>query len=44
VVCSGGKAWATQNFGRASASTPNLSSTMPSQDPITAVALDGLVC
>jgi uncharacterized protein YkwD len=44
VVCSGGKAWATQNFGRASASTPNLSSTVPSQDPITAVELDGLVC
>lgn len=44
VVCSGGKAWATQNFGRASSSTPNLSSTTPPQDPITAVRLDGLVC
>ncbi|HEV8650024.1 MAG TPA: CAP domain-containing protein [Actinomycetes bacterium] len=44
VVCSGGKAWATQNFGRASSSTPSLSSTTPPQDPITAVKLDGLVC
>lgn len=44
VVCSGGKAWATQNFGRASPSTPNLSSATPPQDPITAVKLDGLVC
>jgi len=44
VVCSGGQAWATQNFGRASSSTPSLSSTTPPQDPITAVKLDGLVC
>jgi uncharacterized protein YkwD len=44
VVCSGGKVYATQNFGRALSSTPNLSSTTPPQDPITAVKLDGLVC
>jgi len=45
VVCSaGGQAWATQDFGKASSSTPAMSSAIPSQDPIVAVKLDGLAC
>jgi uncharacterized protein YkwD len=45
VVCSGGRAWATQNFGHtAGSSTPDLSSAVPPQDPIVAVQLDGLRC
>jgi uncharacterized protein YkwD len=44
VVCSGGRAWATQNFGRLSASTPALSDSVPATEPIVATAKDGLTC
>jgi hypothetical protein len=45
VVCAGGRAWATQNFGHvAGSSTPDLSSAVPPRDPIVAVQLDGLRC
>jgi len=45
VVCSGGRAWATQNFGRLDSSdAPPMSSDTPPEDPIVATALDGLHC
>jgi uncharacterized protein YkwD len=45
VVCSGGRAWATQNFGRLDDSNaPAMSSDTPPEDPIVATALDGLHC
>jgi uncharacterized protein YkwD len=45
VVCSDGRAWATQNFGRLdNSSAPSMSSDTPSEDPIVATALDGLHC
>jgi uncharacterized protein YkwD len=45
VVCSDGRAWATQNFGRLDDSqAPAMSSDTPPEDPIVATALDGLHC
>jgi uncharacterized protein YkwD len=44
VVCAGGRAWATQNFGRLSASAPPLSDATPPTDPIVATAKDGRSC
>jgi uncharacterized protein YkwD len=45
VVCSGGKAWATQNFGRLDGSdAPSMSNRTPSEDPIVATSPDGLHC
>jgi uncharacterized protein YkwD len=44
VVCSNGKAWATQNFGRMSASAPALSNAIPATEPIVATAKDGRTC
>jgi uncharacterized protein YkwD len=45
VVCSGGRAWATQNFGRLdSSSAPSMSSTTPPEDPIVATRDDGVRC
>jgi uncharacterized protein YkwD len=45
VVCSGGRAWAAQNFGRLDGSdAAPMSSDTPPADPIVATALDGLHC
>jgi uncharacterized protein YkwD len=45
VVCSGGRAWATQNFGRLDGSdAPPMSEATPPENPIVATALDGLHC
>jgi uncharacterized protein YkwD len=44
VVCAGGRAWATQNFGRLSASAPPLGDATPPTDPIVATAKDGRSC
>jgi uncharacterized protein YkwD len=45
VVCSGGRAWATQNFGRLdSSSAPSMSSTTPAEEPIVATRNDGVRC
>jgi uncharacterized protein YkwD len=45
VVCSDGRAWATQNFGRLdSSSAPEMTSSTPPQNPIVATAPDGLSC
>jgi uncharacterized protein YkwD len=45
VVCSGGRAWATQNFGRLdSSSAPSMSSTTPAEEPIVATRDDGVRC
>jgi uncharacterized protein YkwD len=45
VVCDGGRAWATQNFGRLDASrAPPMSSATPSGDPIVATRADGVHC
>jgi uncharacterized protein YkwD len=45
VVCSGGRAWATQNFGRLdSSSAPSMSSSTPAEDPIVATRDDGVRC
>jgi uncharacterized protein YkwD len=45
VVCDGGRAWATQNFGRLDASgAPSMSSGTPSEDPIVATRSDGVHC
>jgi hypothetical protein len=44
VVCSNGKAWATQNFGRMSSSAPALSNAIPATEPIVATAKDGRTC
>jgi uncharacterized protein YkwD len=45
VVCSGGRAWATQNFGRLdSSNAPSMSSTTPAEEPIVATRNDGVRC
>jgi uncharacterized protein YkwD len=45
VVCDGGRAWATQNFGRLDASrAPPMSSATPPEDPIVATRADGVHC
>jgi len=45
VVCSGGRAWATQNFGRLdSSSAPPMSSAIPAEEPIVATRNDGVRC
>ena len=45
VVCSGGRAWATQNFGRLdNSSAPSMSSSTPAEDPIVATRNDGVRC
>jgi uncharacterized protein YkwD len=45
VVCSGGRAWATQNFGRLdSSSAPSMSSGTPAEEPIVATRSDGVRC
>ena len=45
VVCSGGRAWAVQNFGRLDGSSaPAMSSATPAEEPIVATGLDGLHC
>jgi uncharacterized protein YkwD len=45
VVCSGGRAWATQNFGRLDNSdAPAMTSSTPPENPIVATAADGLSC
>jgi uncharacterized protein YkwD len=45
VVCSGGRAWATQNFGRLDSSdAPSMSSSTPAEEPIVATRSDGVRC
>jgi uncharacterized protein YkwD len=45
VTCSGGRAWATQNFGRLDDSkAPAMTSGTPAENPIVATAADGLSC
>jgi uncharacterized protein YkwD len=45
VVCSGGRAWATQNFGRLDNSgAPSMASSTPAEEPIVATSADGLRC
>src|SRR4029453_3931796 len=45
VVCSDGRAWATQNFGRLdSSSAPSMSSTPPAEEPIVATRNDAVRC
>jgi uncharacterized protein YkwD len=45
VVCSGGRAWATQNFGRLdTSSAPPMSSATPAEEPIVATRNDGVRC
>jgi uncharacterized protein YkwD len=45
VVCSGGRAWATQNFGRLdSSNAPSMSSSTPAEEPIVATRSDGVRC
>lgn len=45
VVCSDGRAWATQNFGRLDdSSAPAMTSSTPPENPIVGTALDGLSC
>ena len=45
VTCSGGRAWATQNFGRLdNSSAPAMSSSTPAENPIVATSPDGLHC
>jgi len=45
VVCSGGRAWATQNFGRLDDSkAPDMTSATPPENPIVGTAADGLSC
>jgi uncharacterized protein YkwD len=44
VVCAGGRAWATQNFGRLSPAAPPLSDSTPATEPIVATTKDGLTC
>lgn len=45
VTCSGGRAWATQNFGRLDDSkAPAMTSSTPAENPIVATAADGLSC
>ena len=45
VVCSGGQAWATQNFGRLDSSgAPSMTSATPAEEPIVATRADGVHC
>jgi uncharacterized protein YkwD len=45
VTCSGGRAWATQNFGRLDDSkAPAMTSDTPAENPIVATDPDGLSC
>ena len=45
VVCSGGRAWATQNFGRLdNSSAPSMGSSTPAEQPIVATRNDGVRC
>jgi hypothetical protein len=45
VICDGGRAWATQNFGRLDSSrAPSMSSATPPEDPIVALRTDGVHC
>ena len=45
VVCSGGRAWATQNFGRLdNSSAPSMGSSTPAEEPIVATRSDGVRC
>jgi uncharacterized protein YkwD len=45
VVCSGGRAWATQNFGRLDGSdAPSMGSSTPAEEPIVATRSDGVRC
>ena len=45
VVCDGGRAWATQNFGRLDTSkAPPVNSATPAEEPIVATRLDGVRC
>jgi len=45
VVCDGGRAWATQNFGRLDSSrAPPMTSATPSEDPIVATRTDDVHC
>src|SRR5829696_726296 len=45
VVCAGGRAWATQNFGRLdTSSAPSMSSSTPPENPIVATRDDGVRC
>ena len=45
VVCAGGRAWATQNFGRLdNSSAPSMSSSTPAEEPIVATRDDGVRC
>jgi uncharacterized protein YkwD len=45
VVCTGGRAWATQNFGRLdSSSAPPMSAATPAEEPIVATRSDGVRC
>jgi uncharacterized protein YkwD len=45
VVCAGGRAWATQNFGRLDSSgAPAMSSATPAEEPIVATRDDGVRC
>jgi uncharacterized protein YkwD len=44
VVCAGGRAWATENFGRLSPGAPPLSESTPPAEPVVATAKDGLTC
>lgn len=45
AVCSDGRVWATQNFGRLDDSTaPDMTSGTPPENPIVATAPDGLSC
>jgi len=45
VVCAGGRAWATQNFGRLdNSSAPSMSSSTPAEEPIVATRNDGVRC
>jgi uncharacterized protein YkwD len=45
VVCSGGRVWATQNFGRLdSTDAPSMSSSTPAEEPVVATRADGVRC
>jgi uncharacterized protein YkwD len=44
VVCAGGRAWATENFGRLSPGAPPFSDSTPPTEPIVATGKDGLTC
>jgi uncharacterized protein YkwD len=45
VVCAGGRAWATQNFGRLdNSNAPSMGSGTPAEEPIVATRADGVRC